>query len=161
MAEVIRRRCVRWSSEGSEPPDLIVVDGGKGQLGAAVRELHGAGWTEVPVIGLAKQNEEIFRPGRPDPILLPKENGAIRLLQRVRDEAHRVANGYHQLLMKKRMQMSELDSIPGISGVRKRALLKKFGTVSRVAKATIEELAEVEGVGLKVASAIAAYFVKT
>ena len=160
MAEVIRRRCVRWSMEGSEPPDLIVVDGGKGQLGAAVRELHGAGWTEVPVIGLAKQNEEIFRPGRPDPILLPKENGAIRLLQRVRDEAHRVANGYHQLLMKKRMQMSELDSIPGISGVRKRALLKKFGTVSRVAKATVEELAEVEGVGLKVASAIATYFAK-
>jgi excinuclease ABC subunit C len=160
MAEVIRRRCVRWSVEGSEPPDLIVVDGGKGQLGAAVRELHGAGWTEVPVIGLAKQNEEIFRPGRPDPILLPKENGAIRLLQRVRDEAHRVANGYHQLLMKKRMQMSELDSIPGISGVRKRALLKKFGTVTRVAKATVEELAEVEGVGLKVASAIATYFTK-
>jgi excinuclease ABC subunit C len=125
-----------------------------------VRELHGAGWTEVPVIGLAKQNEEIFRPGRPDPILLPKESGAIRLLQRVRDEAHRVANGYHQLLMKKRMQMSELDSIPGISGVRKRALLKKFGTVSRVAKATVEELAEVEGVGLKVASAIATYFAK-
>lgn len=160
MAEVIRRRCVRWSVEGSEPPDLIVVDGGKGQLGAAVRELHGAGWTEVPVIGLAKQNEEIFRPGRPDPILLPKENGAIRLLQRVRDEAHRVANGYHQLLMKKRMQMSELDSIPGISGVRKRALLKRFGTVSRVAKATVEELAEVEGVGLKVANAIATYFTK-
>jgi excinuclease ABC subunit C len=152
---------MRWSAEGSEPPDLIVVDGGKGQLGAAVRELHGAGWKEVPVIGLAKQNEEIFRPGRPDPILLPKENGAIRLLQRVRDEAHRVANGYHQLLMKKRMQMSELDSIPGISGVRKRALLKKFGTVTRVAKATVEELAEVEGVGLKVASAIAAYFAKT
>jgi excinuclease ABC subunit C len=160
MAEVIRRRCVRWSAEGSAPPDLIVVDGGKGQLGAAVRELHGAGWTEVPVIGLAKQNEEIFRPGRPDPILLPKENGAIRLLQRVRDEAHRVANGYHQLLMKKRMQMSELDSIPGISGVRKRALLKRFGTVSRVAKATVEELAEVEGVGLKVANAIATYFTK-
>jgi excinuclease ABC subunit C len=160
MAEVIRRRCVRWTAEGSEPPDLIVVDGGKGQLGAAVRELHGAGWTEVPVIGLAKQNEEIFRPGRPDPILLPKENGAIRLLQRVRDEAHRVANGYHQLLMKKRMQMSELDSIPGISGVRKRALLKRFGTVSRVANATVEELAEVEGVGLKVASAIANYFTK-
>jgi excinuclease ABC subunit C len=91
---------------------------------------------------------------------LPKENGAIRLLQRVRDEAHRVANGYHQLLMKKRMQMSELDSIPGISGVRKRALLKKFGTVSRVAKATVEELAEVEGVGLKVANAIATYFTK-
>ena len=161
MAEVIRRRCARWKSEGSTPPDLIVVDGGKGQLGAAVRELREGGWAEVPAIGLAKQNEEIFRPGRPDPIVLPKENGAIRLLQRVRDEAHRVANGYHQLLMKKRMEMSELDSIPGVSGVRKRALLKKFGSVGRVAKATVEQLAEVEGVGKKVAGAIAAYFAKT
>ena len=114
----------------------------------------------MPAIGLAKQNEEIFRPGRPDPLVLPKESGAIRLLQRVRDEAHRVANGYHQLLMKKRMEMSELDSIPGVSGVRKRALLKKFGTVGRVAKASVEELAEVEGVGEKVAATIAAYFVK-
>ena len=161
MAEVIRRRCVRWRSEGGGSPDLIVVDGGKGQLGAAVRELGAAGWSEVPAIGLAKQNEEIFRPGRPDPIVLPKESGAIRLLQRVRDEAHRVANGYHQLLMKKRMEMSELDSIPGVSGVRKRALLKKFGTVGRVAKATVEELGEVEGVGEKVAGMIAAYFAKT
>ena len=161
MAEVIRRRCARWKSEGSTPPDLIVVDGGKGQLGAAVRELREGGWAEVPAIGLAKQNEEIFRPGRPDPIVLPKENGAIRLLQRVRDEAHRVANGYHQLLMKKRMEMSELDSIAGVSGVRKRALLKKFGSVGRVAKATVEQLAEVEGVGEKVAGAIAAYFAKT
>ncbi len=161
MAEVIRRRCARWKSEGSTPPDLIVVDGGKGQLGAAVRELREGGWAEVPAIGLAKQNEEIFRPGRPDPIVLPKENGAIRLLQRVRDEAHRVANGYHQLLMKKRMEMSELDSIPGVSGVRKRALLKKFGSVGRVAKATVAQLAEVEGVGEKVAGAIAAYFAKT
>ena len=161
MAEVIRRRCARWKSEGSTPPDLIVVDGGKGQLGAAVRELRDGGWAEVLAIGLAKQNEEIFRPGRPDPIVLPKENGAIRLLQRVRDEAHRVANGYHQLLMKKRMEMSELDSIPGVSGVRKRALLKKFGSVGRVAKATVVQLAEVEGVGEKVAGAIAAYFAKT
>lgn len=161
MAEVIRRRCARWKSEGGMPPDLIVVDGGKGQLGAAVRELREGGWAEVPAIGLAKQNEEIFRPGRPDPILLPKESGAIRLLQRIRDEAHRVANGYHQLLMKKRMEMSELDSIPGVSGVRKRALLKKFGSVGRVAKAKVEQLAEVEGVGEKVAGAIAAYFAKT
>ena len=161
MAEVIRRRCARWKSEGGIPPDLIVVDGGKGQLGAAVRELREGGWAEVPAIGLAKQNEEIFQPGRPDPIVLPKESGAIRLLQRIRDEAHRVANGYHQLLMKKRMEMSELDSIPGVSGVRKRALLKKFGSVGRVAKATVEQLAGVEGVGEKVAGAIAAYFTKT
>ncbi|MCX6935431.1 MAG: excinuclease ABC subunit UvrC [Verrucomicrobia bacterium] len=160
MGEVIRRRCRRLIAEGTNPPDLIVVDGGKGQLGAAVRELKTAGWGNVPAIGLAKLNEEIFRPGRPEPIVLPHESGAIRLLQRVRDEAHRVANGYHQLLMKRRMEMSELDSIPGVSAVRKRALLKQFGSVGRVAKASVAELANVTGVGEKVAAVIAGYFKK-
>ena len=137
---------------------MLVVDGGKGQLGAAVAELRQAGWQAVPVIGLAKQNEEIFRPGRPDPLVLPHEHGAIRLLQRVRDEAHRVANGYHQLLMKRRMEESELDGIPGVSAIRKRALLKAFGSVDQVAKADCHALAEVEGVGEKVALAIREYF---
>ena len=158
MAEVIRRRCRRLKAEGVEPPDLLVVDGGKGQLGAAVRELREAGWETVPAIGLAKQNEEIFRPGRPDPIALPQEHPAVRLLQRVRDEAHRVANGYHQLLMKRRMEESELDEVPGVSAVRKRALLREFGSVDRVAKATVEELGRVAGVGEKVARAIGDYF---
>jgi excinuclease ABC subunit C len=160
MAEVIRRRCRRLKAEGVEPPDLLVVDGGKGQLGAAVRELREAGWEAVPAIGLAKQNEEIFRPGRPDPIALPQEHPAVRLLQRVRDEAHRVANGYHQLLMKRRMEESELDEVPGVSAVRKRALLREFGSVEKVAKATVEELAKVEGVGKKIAEEITAYFRK-
>jgi excinuclease ABC subunit C len=158
MAEVIRRRCRRLKSEGVEPPDLMVVDGGKGQLGAAVAELNQAGWEGVPVIGLAKQREEIFRPGRTDPLALPHEHGAIRLLQRVRDEAHRVANGYHQLLMKRRMEESELDAIPGVSAVRKRALLKVFGSVERISRAETEELAHVEGVGDKVAKSIREYF---
>ena len=158
MAEVIRRRCRRLKAEGVEPPDLLVVDGGKGQLGAAVRELQEAGWREVPAIGLAKQNEEIFRPGRPDPISLPLEHPAVRLLQRVRDEAHRVANGYHQLLMKRRMEESELDEVPGVSAVRKRALLREFGSVEKVAQASVEELATVEGVGDKVARASRDYF---
>lgn len=160
MAEVIRRRCRRLKAEGVEPPDLLVVDGGKGQLGAAVRELREAGWEAVPAIGLAKQNEEIFRPGRPDPIALPQEHPAVRLLQRVRDEAHRVANGYHQLLMKRRMEESELDEVPGVSAVRKRALLREFGSVEKVARASVEELAKVEGVGKKIAEEIAAYFRK-
>ncbi|NBS13492.1 MAG: excinuclease ABC subunit UvrC, partial [Verrucomicrobia bacterium] len=97
-------------------------------------------------------------PGRPDPLVLPHEHGAIRLLQRVRDEAHRVANGYHQLLMKRRMEESELDSIPGVSAVRKRALLRVFGSVDQVAQADPEALAKVEGVGVKVANAIHQYF---
>jgi excinuclease ABC subunit C len=158
MAEVIRRRCRRLKAEGVEPPDLLVVDGGKGQLGAAVRELREAGWEAVPAIGLAKQNEEIFRPGRPEPIALSQEHPAVRLLQRVRDEAHRVANGYHQLLMKRRMEESELDEVPGVSAVRKRALLREFGSVEKVAQATEEELAKVEGVGEKIAKEIADYF---
>ena len=158
MAEVIRRRCRRLKAEGENPPDLMVVDGGKGQLGAAVRELREAGWEAVPAIGLAKQHEEIFRPGRADPISLPLDHPAVRLLQRVRDEAHRVANGYHQLLMKRRMEESELDGIPGVSAVRKRALLRVFGSVDRISRAKEEELAEVEGVGTKVASAIREYF---
>jgi len=158
MAEVIRRRCRRLIAEGVEPPDLMVVDGGKGQLGAAMTQLREAGWENVSVIGLAKQNEEIFRPGRPDPLVLPHEHGAIRLLQRVRDEAHRVANGYHQLLMKRRMEESELDAIPGVSVVRKRALLRAFGSVDQVSKADLKDLARVKGVGEKVASAIHEYF---
>ena len=116
-----------------------------------MRELKEAGWEAVPAIGLAKQNEEIFRPGRPDPIGLPQEHPAVRLLQRVRDEAHRVANGYHQLLMKRRMGESELDEVPGVSAVRKRALLREFGSVEKVAKASLEDLAKVEGVGVKIA----------
>jgi len=127
-------------------------------LGAAVTQLRKAGWENVPVIGLAKQNEEIFRPGQPEPLTLPHEHGAIRLLQRVRDEAHRVANGYHQLLMKRRMEESELDSIPGVSAVRKRALLRVLGSVERISRAETEELAQVEGVGDKVAHSIREYF---
>jgi len=136
----------------------LVVDGGKGQLGAAVRELKEAGWEAVPAIGLAKQNEEIFRPGRPDPIALPQEHPAVRLLQRVRDEAHRVANGYHQLLMKRRMEESELDEVPGVSAVRKRALLRAFGSLERVAQASESELSGVPGVGKKVAKKIVDHF---
>ncbi|MEY2852204.1 MAG: UvrABC system protein, partial [Verrucomicrobiota bacterium] len=89
---------------------------------------------------------------------LPLEHPAVRLLQRVRDEAHRVANGYHQLLMKRRMEESELDEVPGVSAVRKRALLREFGSVEKVAQASVEALAKVEGVGDKVARAIGDYF---
>ncbi|MDF1863103.1 MAG: excinuclease ABC subunit UvrC, partial [Verrucomicrobiales bacterium] len=96
-------------------PDLVIVDGGKGQLSMAVKELNRLGLHDLPVIGLAKQREEVFRPGESEPLVIPHDKGALKLLQRIRDEAHRFANGYHQLLMKRRVEESILDDCPGIS----------------------------------------------
>jgi excinuclease ABC subunit C len=132
-------------------PDLIIVDGGKGQLSAACRELQRLGLHDLPIIGLAKEHEEIFRPGRALPLQLPVDSGALRLLQRIRDEAHRFANAYHQLLMKKRIGESILDDCPGVSQNRKNLLLRKFGSVNRLRKATVDEIAAAEGVGRKLA----------
>jgi excinuclease ABC subunit C len=178
MAEVVRRRYSRILLEARETnpeaaefsqenpaeainhqpsrafvrlPDLIIVDGGKGQLSAACRELQRLGLHDLPIIGLAKEHEEIFRPGRALPLQLPMDSGALRLLQRIRDEAHRFANAYHQLLMKKRIGESILDDCPGVSQNRKNLLLRKFGSVNRLRKATVEEIAATEGVGRKLA----------
>jgi excinuclease ABC subunit C len=132
-------------------PDLIIVDGGKGQLSSACRELQRLGLHELPIIGLAKEYEEIYRPGRALPLVLPPDSGALRLLQRIRDEAHRFANTYHQLLMKKRIGESILDDCPGVSQNRKNFLLRKFGSVNRLRKATVEQIAATEGIGRKLA----------
>jgi excinuclease ABC subunit C len=135
-------------------PDLIIVDGGKGQLSAACRELQRLGLSERPIIGLAKEFEEIYRPSRPLPLRLPEDSGALQLLQRIRDEAHRFANGYHQLLMKKRIAESVLDECPGVSDGRKQALLAKFGSVERLRKSSIEDIAAVDGISNKLAETI-------
>ena len=135
-------------------PDLIIVDGGKGQLNSACRELQRLGLTDRPIIGLAKEFEEIYRPGRPLPLRLPEDSGALQLLQRIRDEAHRFANSYHQLLMKKRIAESILDECPGVSDNRKQALLAKFGSVERLRKASAEDIAAVEGISEKLAETI-------
>jgi len=132
-------------------PDLIIVDGGKGQLSSACRELQRLGLHDLAIIGLAKEHEEIYRPGRALPLQLPLDSGALRLLQRIRDEAHRFANAYHQLLMKKRIGESILDDCPGVSQNRKSLLLRKFGSVSRLRKASVEEIASTEGIGRKLA----------
>jgi excinuclease ABC subunit C len=132
-------------------PDLIIVDGGKGQLSAACRELQRLGLHDLPIIGLAKEREEIYRPGRTLPLQLPMDSGALRLLQRIRDEAHRFANAYHQLLMKKRVGESILDDCPGVSQNRKNLLLLKFGSVNRLRKATVDEIASTEGIGRNLA----------
>ena len=139
---------------GARLPDLIVVDGGKGQLSSAMKELQLLGLHELPIIGLAKEREEIYRPGNSEPLILSHDTGALKLLQRIRDEAHRFANGYHQLLMKRRIKESVLDDCPGISRVRKERLLKVFGSLARLRKAEIEQIAEVEGISMKLAGEI-------
>ena len=148
------------SVPGSRPskfvrlPDLVIVDGGKGQLGVAVAELQKLGLHELPIVGLAKENEEVYRPGESLPIIIPHERGALKLLQRIRDEAHRWANGYHQLLLGRRVAESILDDCPGISEARKAALLKAFGSVTRLRKASIEKIAEVPGISKTLAQQI-------
>ena len=183
MAEVVRRRYSRVLSEGrvqhpddaelsqenpaeamarlstlntqlSTLPGLIIVDGGKGQLNSACRELQRLGLHELPIIGLAKEFEEIHRPGRPQPLLLPPDCGALKLLQRIRDEAHRFANGFHQLLMKRRIAESLLDDCPGVSQHRKQILLQRFGSVTRLRRATVDEIAATEGIGRKLAEQV-------
>ena len=138
-------------------PDLILIDGGKGQLNAACAELVKLGLSGIPVIGLAKEFEEIYRPGEADPLRLSHDTGALKLLQRVRDESHRVANSYNAQLRIKRISESILDEFPGIGGQRKAALLKKFGSIQRLRTASVEQIAEVPGFGGKAAAELKAF----
>jgi excinuclease ABC subunit C len=151
MAEAVRRRYRRLLEEAKAAPgglpDLILIDGGKGQLHAAGRELELLGLAAVPVIGLAKEFEEIHRPGQANPLRLSHQSGALKLLQRVRDESHRFANTYNAQLRLKRISESLLDEFPGIGQHRKAALLKRFGSVQRLRRATIEQIAQVPGFG--------------
>jgi excinuclease ABC subunit C len=128
-------------------PQLIVIDGGKGQLNAAMAELAKLELTEIPIIGLAKEFEEIYRPGENEPLRLGRDCGALKLLQRVRDESHRFANTYNARLRLKKISESILDEFPGIGRNRKAALLKKFGSVQRLRLAGVEEIAKVPGFG--------------
>ena len=138
-------------------PDLIIVDGGKGQLSSACAELQRLQLYDLPIIGLAKEFEEIHRPGRPLPLRLPEDSGALKLLQRIRDEAHRFANSYHSLLLKKRISESVLDDIPGVSETRKKALLAAFGSVDRIRKTPVEQIAAVSGIGPRLGEQIVEY----
>ena len=145
------------NSQLSTLPNLIIVDGGKGQLSAACRELQRLGLHDVPIIGLAKEFEEIHRPGIAEPLRLSHESGALKMLQRIRDEAHRFANGYHQLLMKRRIGESLLDECPGVSATRKAVLLKRFGSVARLKRATVDQITATEGIGRKLAESVVAF----
>jgi len=133
-------------------PGLILIDGGKGQLSAAVGELKKLGLEKIPVIGLAKEFEEIYLPGKSEPLRLGLDHQAVKLLQRIRDECHRVANSYNAQLRLKKISESVLDEFPGIGQRRKSALLKKFGSVQRLRTATLEQLAAVPGFGGKAAA---------
>lgn len=138
-------------------PDLILVDGGRGQLNAACTELAKLGLEKQPIIGLAKEFEEIYRPGEDQPLRLGLDHPAVKLLQRVRDESHRVANSYNAQLRLKKISESILDEFPGIGEQRKAALLKKFGSVQRLRLATLEQIAEVPGFGGKAAVELKAF----
>ncbi len=169
MEEVLRRRFKRWQaaqegviSPGSKPdasfaflPDLLIVDGGKGQLSRAIGvlknfELFG----KVPVVGLAKDREELFFPNKPDSLLLPRHSQGLYLVQRIRDEAHRFAITAHRLRRTKQGMASALDSIPGIGPVKRKSLLKQFGSVDKIRAATEAELASVPGINQAMAENI-------
>jgi excinuclease ABC subunit C len=160
MRETLRRRFAR-SSQASETtgsawalPDLVIVDGGKGQLSAALDALADAGRLQIPVAALAKEREELFLPNRPDPIVLPRNAQGMYLVQRVRDEAHRFAVTYHQKVRAKRAVRSILDDVSGVGPAKKRALLRKFGSVRGMREAPIDDLAAVAGVGPALAKRI-------
>lgn len=151
MAEVVGRRYARVREEGGALPDLVMVDGGRGQLSAAMGALAQLDVRDLPVIGLAKQMEEIYTPAMPHPIRLDRSSPALHLIQRLRDEAHRFANAYHQKLRKRRIQESVLDEFEGLGAKRRLALLQHFGSIQRLRAATVEEIAGVRGIGEKMA----------
>jgi len=167
MAEVVRRRYQSAKEEG-QLPDLILIDGGKGQLNATLDVLKDLGVEGPDVIGLAKARsgeegsdrefERVFLPGVEEPVILEPTSATTHLVARARDEAHRFAIAYHRKLREKRAVHSELDDIPGIGEIRKKALLRHFGSVEKVKQATAEELAAVKGMTKKAAEEIANYF---
>lgn len=137
-------------------PDLVIVDGGKGQLSAAVGVLQQLAMMDLPIAGLAKRFEELYVPGRSEPIVLPRRSQALYLVQRIRDEAHRFAITYHRTVRGKRALASVFDEVPGIGPARKRALLKRFGSIRRIRDASVEEIASTPGVGREVAERLKA-----
>jgi len=161
LQEVVKRRFKRsLKSDASTPntwailPDLVLIDGGKGQLNSALAAMREVGVGSVPTASLAKENEEIFVPQKREPIILPRSSPGLQLLQRLRDEAHRFALGYHQKIRKRQTFASALDTIPGIGAKRKRALLKQFGSVQAVREAPIEELTTTRGMSKNLAQKV-------
>jgi excinuclease ABC subunit C len=164
MREMLHRRFTRLLEEQSRPaegrnrrfsypPALIVVDGGRGQLSQATYVLAELGLA-IPHIGLAKRLEEVYFPDRPDPLLIPRGSEALFVLQHIRDEAHRTAVAYHRTLREKRALRSPLDDIPGVGQARKQALMKRFGSLTKLRAASVDEIAATKGVGPALAATI-------
>lgn len=137
-------------------PGLVVVDGGAPQVDAAQRALSALGIDDIPVCGLAKRLEEVWLPDHADPLILPRTSEGLYLLQRIRDEAHRFAIAHHRQRRSTSMVQSTLDAVPGLGATRRKALLKRFGSLKRLRAATVDELAEVPGIGRRTAEAVAA-----
>jgi excinuclease ABC subunit C len=154
IREVVTRFVTRRKDENQPLPDLIVIDGGKGQLHAALEALERAGAGHVPVVSLAKREEEVFLPGRPDSLRLPRRAPSLRLLQRARDEAHRFAITYSRARRTARTVTSALLEIPGVGPARRRALLARFGSLGGVRLATADEIAAMPGFSHKLADRI-------
>lgn len=162
LQEVLERRFRRATNSAEDTsfsrlPDVIIIDGGKGQLTAALEVLERLGIKDIPVFALAKEEELIFRQGSSSPVKLPRDSSALHILQHIRDEAHRFAITYHRKLHRKESYGSILDEIPGIGPKRKRALLAHFGSVAHMRKATKEELAAVEGMNNRLADRVYRY----
>jgi len=160
LGEMLKRRFKR-ASDASDTwatmPDLVLIDGGRGQLNAARAAMRQMGVTSVPTASLAKENEELFIPQKLKPIILPHSSPGLQLLQRLRDEAHRFALGYHQRLRKRETFASILDTVPGIGPKRKRALIRQFGSVKAIREAPVEELATARGMTRNLAKKIKEY----
>jgi excinuclease ABC subunit C len=159
MREVVQRRYRKVLEEGGPFPDLILIDGGRGQLSAAYEALEAIGLGNLVAVGIAKKEEVLFTRERPEPIVLPENDPALLLIQRIRDEAHRFAVTFHRKARSMRDLRSELDNVPGIGPRRRRALLTAFGSLAGVRRATREELESV--VGARAASAVIDYFARS
>lgn len=156
MREVTMRRYGKATAE--EMPDLIIIDGGKGQLSSALEIIRGAGHMTVPVVGLAKQFEYIFTEYSPEPVILPRQSDALYLVQQIRDEAHRFAITYHRKLRTKRNKVSLLDNIAGVGAKRRKALFDRFENIGNIKNATVEELSAVPGISENIAKSIYNFF---
>jgi len=159
IQEVVTRYVTRRREENKPLPDLMVIDGGKGQLSSAMEAATGLGLA-VPMVSLAKRDEEVFVPGKSDPLVLPRRSSSLRLLQRARDEAHRFGLAYSRKRRTQRTITSELLGIPGIGPNRRRALLERFGSLAGVRSASLAELADVPGVSRSLAERIHQYLVE-
>lgn len=158
MAEVVRRYFTRLTEDKEEYPDLVLVDGGKGQLSSTIETLRRLRIEDQSVVALAKRLDEVFLPEKSGPLMIPKGSASLKLLQRIRDEAHRFAVEYHRKVREKRTIRSELDEIRGIGLVRRKILLKHFGSVEKIKAADLEELLKVDGIHRRVAESIYRHF---